>query len=253
MPELTPLSNEKHRDLRVVDNAINRFAAGQHVIRVQAAEIGKVVADFPVMFNQNPNTGTWAASAITSIEAEGNLSVKDGEWTAVYRPISLETHPLYLLSAPGTQEGFAVGIFEDASDFSRESGTRLFDEEGKPSEYLSEMTTKLEASIEEEIRSQTFIKALNDLGLLQPIDIHVHYADDTIKSITGLMVLDEDKLKELSAEQLADFNQKGYFMPMFATLASIFQLKVLMQRHNAAGLKPVKDITISVRRETADS
>ena len=153
------------------------------------------------------------------------------------------------MNAPGTKEGLAVGIFEDAGDFSRESGERLFDDEGEPSEYLAEMKTKLESGIEEEVRSQTFIKALNDLGLLRAIDIHVHYDDDTIKTITGLMVLDEDKLKELSAEQLAEFSKNGYLVPMHATLVSIFQLKALMQRHNAAGLAPVKDIRISISRE----
>ena len=249
MPELTALSNEKHRDLRVVDNAINLFAAGQHVIRVQATEVGKVVANFPVMFNRNPHTGNWAISASTSIEAEGNLFVRDGEWVAAYRPISLETHPLYLLNAPGTEEGYAVGIFEDGGDFSRESGERLFDDGGRPSAYLSKMTTMLEDGIEEEIRSQTFIKAVNDLNLLRSIDIHVYYEDETVKTITGLMVIDEDKLKDLTAEQLADFNQKGYLVPMHATLVSVFQLNALVRRHNEAGLQPVRQVKISVTRD----
>lgn len=249
MPELTPLSNEKHRDLCVVDNAINIFAAKQHVIRVQATEVGKAVADFPVMFNRNPHTGNWAISAVTSIEADGNLFVKDGEWTAAYRPISLESHPLYLLNAPGTKEGYAVGIFEEGDDFSRESGERLFDDEGKPSDYLSKMTTLLEDGIEEEVRSQTFIKTLDDLGLLRAIDIHVYYQDETVKTITGLMVVDEDKLKDLTAEQLADFNQKGYLVPMHATLVSVFQLNALVRRHNEAGLQPVDQVKISVTRD----
>ncbi len=249
MPELTPLSNENHRDLRVVDNAINLFAAKQHVIRVQATEIGKAVANFPVMFNRNPNSGNWAISAMTSLEADNNLSVKDGEWVAAYRPISLEAHPLYLLNAPETEEGYAVGIFEEGGDFSRESGERLFDDEGKPSAYLSRMTTLLEDGIEEEVRSQAFIKTLNELGLLRSIDIHVYYEDETIKTITGLMVLDEDKLKDLSAEQLADFNQKGYLVPMHATLVSVFQLNALVRRHNEAGLQPVKQVKVSVTRD----
>lgn len=251
MLEFAPLTNVNHRDLRVVDNAANKFAAKQHVLRIQATEVGRAGTDFPVLFSRSPSDNRWALSAITSLEAETNLFVKDGRWTAAFRPMSLDTHPLYLVNAPGTEEGFAIGIAENSDDFSRESGERLFDDEGNPSEYLSGVTKRLEEGLQEEMRSQAFVQTIDEIGMLRAIDMHVQYEDGTVKTITGLMVPDEEKLRNLTAEQLLELNQKGYLVPIHASLASTFQLAALVKRHNDAGLQRVREVTISLSQDAA--
>ena len=61
-------------------------------------------------------------------------------------------------------------------------------------------------------------------------------------------MLDEDKLKALTAEQLAELNKNGYLVPMHATLVSVFQVNALIRRHNAAGLSPVRQVKLEVSK-----
>ena len=246
--KLTKLNSEQHSDLCVTSE--NKFAliATQHIIRIQATEIGKAISDFPIFFNRHPTTGTLGISAITSLETGKNLFVIDNEWRATYQPTIVQTHPLHLMASESDDKGYTIGIDEDAANSDTSGGERLFEEDGKPSMYQRQIVSQLENDLQDEMRTRSFAAMLEERELLRPINILVHYEDDSIQTITGLIVLDEDKLQALSGAALEDLNKNGYLVAMHATLVSLFQLNALIRRHNAAGLRPVRNIKLEVVR-----
>lgn len=252
MKQLVELDSETHRDCRVAEDCALRFAAAQHVMKIHASEAGQAVCSFPVFFSRSSNTGTWSLSAMTSLEHGSNLFVADGQWAATYEPVGMQTYPLFLMQSPAGENSYTVGVIGHEDVLSQDSGEALFDGNGNASIYLSKVTKLLESGIEDEIQTRLFAQRLEQLGLLKSININVQYRDGGVQTITGLHTIDEDKLQSMTPEQLEELNEKGYLLLSHAMLVSIFQLNLLIRRHNlVAGSKPVKQVKLEVARDLA--
>ena len=118
MPELVELDEQAHRDLRIRAGSAIQIAANQHVINIRANELPQAVTDFPVFFTRDPNSGDFSASIVTSFDAGQNLSVANGEWTAIFMPSSMQTYPLFLMKSATDERGYTVGIDETNPAFS---------------------------------------------------------------------------------------------------------------------------------------
>lgn len=233
MAELTEVSYAEHGNLKVkADSAIN-FAKSSHIMQLRVTEVVQANANFPVFVIKNSHTGDWMLTALTSLMSGTNLFVKEGKWDATYEPICMQTHPLYLMKSAKDDKSYTVGLMNDPKDFSEESGTALFDSENKGSIYMSRVSSLLEASIKQDIQTFEFLATLSSKGLLKTMDLVVQYPENQAETITGLHTIDEDKLRELDAEQLKAFHDNGYLSVMYSMLNSIYQLNSIIKRNNA--------------------
>lgn len=249
MVELVELSNEQHGDLRVDRDRAVDVASRQHVINIRANEIAQAASGFPMFFTRDPGSGAFAVSIMTSLESGGNLFVASGHWDALFAPSAMQTYPLFLVNADN-EKGYAVGFDEANPAFSREEGERLFEESGKPSLYLDEMTKLLQAGAEADLQTRYFIDVLQQEELIKAIDLLVHYEDGQVQKIQGLHTLDEERLQAMPADRLAEMNKGGYLLPMHAMLMSIFQLNALIRRQSKRDdLRPVKAVKLQVARD----
>lgn len=223
-------------------------------MHLRAVEIGRAVSSFPVLCGRHANTGDWALSAVASLERGQNLFVVDDEWTANYLPTSVQTYPLCLMTSSEEDRGHAVGIDETSAAISRDSGEALFDQSGNPSLYLNRTRSILEADIENDIQTHHFLGELDKLGLFKSINIHVHYDDGGIQTITDLHTIDEDRLQSLLPDQLHDLAARGYLLLMHAMLVSIHQFNSLVRKHNRIPeSRRVKQVKLSVARDSAET
>ncbi|MFT6776841.1 MAG: hypothetical protein ACJAV1_000753 [Paraglaciecola sp.] len=232
MTKLVELSSTLHAQLKVLPDCETAFAETQQIMRLRVSETSKAATNFPVFFTRNSHDGNWVLSALTSFESNQCLFVKQGKWLATYQPTVLQTYPLFLMQSPKNIESYTIGVFEQSSAFSEHSGEDLFDDKGKASLYLSRIKTLLEADIKNDIQTYQFGKKLEQLGLLKAIDLLVHHEDGSVQTLSGLNTIDEDKLQALSAEQLHELNQQGYLVQIHAMLISIYQLNLLIRKHN---------------------
>jgi len=252
MKQLVQLDSDTHRECRVAEGCALRFAAGQHVMQIQAAEAGQAVCSFPVFFSRSPSKGGWALSVVTSLERGSNLFVQGGQWTATYAPADMQTYPLFLMESATDKNGYTVGVVGHDNVLSTDSGEALFDASGNASIHLNRVTKLLEAGIENTVQTRMFVERLEQLELLKSISMNVHYEDGSIQTITGLHTINEDKLHSMSPEELDELNKKGYLILAHALLLSIFQLNVLVRKHNVVeGNKPVKQVKLEVARDIA--
>jgi hypothetical protein len=254
MADLTELGIEQHGKLRVKDDCGVELAAQQHVMGLKANEVGKAACSFPVFLSRVQNTGRLALSAICGLEAGDNLFVENGRWTATYLPVLMKTFPLFLMTSSSDERGFVVGIDESSPAFSTESGEALFDDNGKPSIYLSNVSTLLESGVQDDIQTHHFLQALEELSLHKSIDVLVHFENGEVQTIKGLSTIDEDRLQSCTAEQLFDLSAKGYLALIYAMLISIFQLNLLIRRQNDKGDRTkVTQIKLEVARDAGAS
>ncbi len=248
MAELVELTNTAHADLKVSPEATMAIAAKQHVMNLRAAEVGKAACDCPVFFSRNTANGRWALSAMTSLEPEHNLFVREGEWQAIYQPTVMQTFPLFLVNADN-EKGYAVGLDESSSAFSRESGEPLFDDQGQPSIYLNHVRTLLEADIENDVQTMHFTQRLDELGLIKPVDLLVQAKEGQGRNLTGLFTLDEDRFNALEEKEASELHQRGYLGVIIAMMVSLFQLNRLVRRNNQdSSLPAIAQVKLQVAR-----
>jgi hypothetical protein len=252
MTKLVELSSSQHAQLKVLPDCGAKFAETQQIMRLRVSETGNAAANFPIFFTRNGHDGSWVLSALTSFESNQCLFVNQGKWSATYQPTVLQTYPLFLMQSPKDAESYTIGVFEQSSAFSKESGEDLFDDKGKASLYLSRIKTLLEADIKNDIQTYQFGKKLEQLDLLKAIDLLVHHQDGSVQTLSGLHTIDEDKLQALSAEQLHELNIQGYLVQIHAMLISIYQLNLLIRKHNEINdSNKIAQLKIEIARERA--
>lgn len=230
MAELTALEAETHGDLRIDPQAVLELASRQHIFNLRANEIGKACSSFPIFVTRDPETGDLAFSAMSAFEPNSNLFISDGKWDAVYMPAAMQTYPLFLMQAPGSEKGHAVGVDETAAGLSREQGDRLFDDKGKATPMLTRLSGLLDADIRHNLQTREFLRRIEALDLITSVDLKIEYRNGQVNTITGLNSINETKLTELTGETLQEFHQKGYLLALHALLVSSFQLNGMIQR-----------------------
>jgi len=250
MNKLKELTSEMHGALFVKNNCPLSFASTQHLISINVTEISKTICSLPVFFSKNPHTGNWNICALSSLEPNYNLFIESEEWVAAYFPTSLQTYPFYLMNSSNQKDTYTIGIDEASSAFSQTKGTKLFEIDKRPTSYLLNVKTLLEASIKNDIHSYEFTNELEKLNLFKAININVHYQNEMVKSHKGLHTIDEDKLYSLSAEVLKELSNKGFLIPISSILTSLFQLNSLIKKHNSLEFfQKIKRIELEISRD----
>jgi len=232
MSTLVELSNTVHKDLKLRESCLAEFAASQQLMRLRVPEVGKAATNFPLFFSRNQQDGSWVLSALGSFEPMQNVFVEQGRWNAIYQPVSLQTYPFYLMQSPKLENSYTIGILETSEAFSKDSGEAIFDSAGRASMHLSKAKNLLEASIKQDIDTYRFMKETESLGLIKPIDLQLVFEDENTQNIAGLCTIDEDKLQSLTAEKMSALNDSGYLIAIHAMLLSIYQLNLLLRKHN---------------------
>jgi hypothetical protein len=113
-----------------------------------------------------------------------------------------------------------------------EDGQAVFTEEGEPSEFLNTRQQFLSDLANSELLTQQFVKKIVDLGLLEAIEIGLEYTNGQKRNVTGMMSIDEKKLRELDQEVVMELHKNGFMGAIYATMISLGQLNRLVELSN---------------------
>lgn len=252
MPSLTELTSAKHQQLKVNPQTVIDHARKQHVLHLSASEIANAASCFPIFISRNNQNGDWAFSAMTSLTLNQNLFVQGNAWQSVFQPVTMRTYPLYLMQKPDGSDSYCVGFDESSNAFSYDHGKSLFESDGQASAHLSMVTQLLETQLKDIQQTYLFAQKLEELSLLKEMDLKIVRADGQVDTIKGLHTIDEDKLRTLDAQLLAELNTLGYLIPIHAMLLSIYQLNVLINKHNVFNEnQQITNVKMEVSKEFA--
>lgn len=257
MAKVVPLSSNKHKGFKVVENAVLDAVKNQHIINIRVSEIAKASACMPVFLNQYEGSDNWVISSITSLEINKNLFISNGQWTVNYAPNLMKTYPFFLVK--GKKEGeFTIGIDEEDKAFTKDKGVDIFDKDGNTTPAIQNVVKTLESDIAGVTHTSKFVETLKEFDLIYSLTMKVSYANGQVNSITGLHTVDERKLNDLSDKDFSKLRKTGFLGPIYGMILSVFQLNELMKRHNQlpgvqqivqVGLQP--DVDTSVEKTKA--
>lgn len=235
MAELVELTHAAHGDLKLDTLAALNVAKNTHILSLRVTEISRAACELPVFLTKSNQDGAWLISAITSLEIEKNMLVRDDKWHGIFQPSSMATYPFFLMRHPTEEKQFTIGIDPEHAAFSTQEGEPLFEDTNKAGPRLSRISQILQEDMRNDMHTLQFTKHVEELGLIKAIDVSVAYQGGKVNKLTGLNSIDETKLNELSDEQFKELREKNYLAPLYAMLISLYQLNHMIMLHNLHG------------------
>ena len=225
------LTREEHSGLRVRTGHSAELGDSVQASFTVPLEFRRVQHDFPILFRRDPASGRFSALVLLGFEAGENLFLDGDRWDADYKPMALAVQP-FLVGRPSAGDGpIQLHIDLDHPRITTTGeGVTLFGPDGFPTPYV-ERVAELLAELDEGHRSSdNFFAALVRYELLEPFALDVELRDGTQHRMVGYHLINEERLRDLDPESIAELHSEGHLMPIFMALASLSNLPKLIAR-----------------------
>jgi len=220
------LNSEIHKEATIAPSPGKlSFAAKTHSVILAGIEFAEACREFPIIFSALDN-GQIVPLALLGLAANENLFVNEaGEWRGNYVPAYIRRYPF--INTEGDNQQLVVCVDEAYDGFNAEGGQPLF-ENNEPTPYLKQAMALLEDFYGQMKNTEAFAQHLSQLDLLKPMDANVNLSDGRSFNLTGLLVVDEQKLRQLDKDAVdALFRSNGLAL-VYAHLLSLSNLSRLM-------------------------
>jgi hypothetical protein len=246
---LQPLSSNLHGDYRARSAESAPYLAGQHAIPLTIDEFVHAQRFFPIVFSTGENS---VPLGLLGLNEGVNVFVDDQgkPHNPFYVPAYVRRYP-YMLArlSPDSQE--LSLCFDPSSDLvgQFDDGEKLFDGD-KPTEQLNSILKFCEDFEVSAQRTTAFVKELEEMDLLIDGEVTIQPADSQQPFVyRGFKMVAEDKIRELSGEQLQRINQNGILPLIIAHLFSLSLVRDIFGRQMQLGKVP----TPQAQAEPADA
>ena len=231
MPRYVALSKSAHRQAGIVPAGLSH-ALNVAAVPVVAEELPQLLPTMALAFvPASGQEGELELAALQSLQAGVNVYVHtNGRWIGGYQPAWYRAHPFKLLpDDTGTHQ--VVCVDETAEALTLDAGehaVRLFDDQGEPTQRLKDTITFLEKLANAKKLTQTLVHQLQQAGVIVPWHVTVRQPDhEAGRQVPGLHHVDENALKALPADTLAELAKSGALTVAYAQLLSEHRLKGL--------------------------
>jgi hypothetical protein len=231
---LTAVTREEHTHKRWLRRESFAFAAGDSVLPLVASEVAIAATSMPVAFI--PQGDGYQLVAVMGLAPNQNLFVSTNDaWLMRYIPASYRVGA-FRLAANDSGEMLlcvdeATGLISDGPE-----GEPFFDEDGKPTQSISDMLQMLSQLNESQQVGANICALLNKHGLIEPWDIAVEGPIGP-QRVEGLYRVNEVALNALPVESFLELRQSGALALVYAHLLSTHNIKtleILYTQRNAA-------------------
>lgn len=233
MSQHAALTADTHRDLRIHQARGADYGDGVMCCVTVPDEFRRVQNEYPILFRLNTERDSFSAMALFGFENGENLFLDGDRWDARYRPLAMEIQPFLIgRPAPDADERHVHVDLASPRIAQGTDGTAIFDAQGQPTPYLqtvSEQLGDLDAGYR---RSTDFFEALRRHDLIEPLVIEVPLVDGSVNRFVGFHAINEDRLRTLEPEALADLQTGGHLLAIFMAVASLSNLDALIRRKN---------------------
>lgn len=225
MATIELLNNVDHLGVKIRTERSAELGDNQMFCLSFPAEFRAAQAYYPILFYKDGNTGQFMPVLLLGFQTGENLFVQQQGWQAGYLPLDIAREPFTI----GLQNGERVIHINMAHPkVSKSSGEALFLEFGGHSPYLQQMAEKLETLHHGIADARQFSQQLLALELIESFVLDVTLNNGQQHSLHGFYTINEPRLAQLSAEQLAQLQQAGYLEAVYMMLASQSQFARLI-------------------------
>ena len=231
---LVELSRSEHAGLRIRADLVEASAAAQHLVPIVVSEFRKAAVQYPIVFAKSPETGRFSAYVLNGLGIEENLFWSGTELDVAYVPLNVRRQPFYVGTndTPDSPGSNVLCIDLDSPCLDGSGAKMLVNPDGSDSNYLKEILSILGELVAGRKATEQFIATVLSLDLLTPIMLDIVLEDGTPLQVTGLYSIDEEKLKQLDAGEVARLWQTGTLDLIYTVLIASGQIFKLIRLKN---------------------
>lgn len=231
---VSPLSAERHGDCFVEIGENYEFSHHVNSVPLMAVEFAPAAAEYAIVF-----AGTESSlipAVILGIRNNENLFLNaENIWQAKYVPAFVRRYPFVFSNSPDGQR-LTLCIDEAFAGFNREGrGQRLFNDDGKPTDYVDNVLKFLQDFQAQFVRTQAFCNKVRELKLLEPVQAQVELTSGERLSLSGFMAVNRQRLKAVPGDKLAELAQSDELELLYLHLQSMRNFLTLRDRLVIAG------------------
>lgn len=244
-----PLDKDKHSALKVIPRVNFELISNTHLAAATIREFAQLSGCMPIVFIEDPKSKNMHTVAMLGLEQGQNLYYAEERWQGPHVPLNVQRYPFDI-----RPDGDRLGVyFDENSDMLSDEGQALFTEDGEPSEFFKNRQQFLGDLANSEVQNQRFIKAIQELKLLEEIQIRITYVSGQVRNVTGILSIDEKKLIALDDDKVLMLHKAGYLGAAYSMMLSLGQLNRLVELSNKTD-NAVQSIQISqVKIDDADA
>lgn len=238
-----PISAETHKDLSIRKGEDWAFSKGLNSVPLVAAEFEQVAAEMPVVFAGEGEDLT--PVCLLGLEAGENLFLDaDSRWTGRYVPAFLRRYPFVFAASGENAETLTLCIdtaFPGVNSDGR--GERLFDADGKRTEYLERMLQFNSDYQAQHQLTRALCQRLHALGLLESAVASISLPGGRSYTLRGFQRVNREKLAALSDEVVVELFRSDILGLIHFHLASLGQMNRLLERKAQTPPAPTHEST----------
>ncbi|MFA7429624.1 MAG: SapC family protein [Rhodospirillaceae bacterium] len=220
-----PLAVERDSALSFRAPETFAFAAATNSVPLLAAEFASACKHFPIVFTEGPSP---QPVALLGLRTGENLFVdQNGAWQeGVYIPAYIRRYPFIFMENTATSE-FTLCI-DEASGCLVDGQDNPFFADGKPTEMATKALDFLREFQGQHAFTVEFMTAVYAAGLLTEKRADITLKDGQIFSLSGFMVIDEDLLNKVPADEFQRWRERGWLGVIYAHLLSVRSWSTLL-------------------------
>ena len=228
------LNNIEHKDIKVIRDRSAQFGDNVMGVPIITREFRDAQNDFPIFFHQDSPEGKLMPFAMFGLVRDENLFLDERGWNANYIPLVMETGPFLIgfQQKSDGDKGLVISLDLDHPRVSYTEGEALFLPHGGNSKYIERVSQVLNTIHEGQAATEGFVDAMLDHDLIEPFALNVDLDDGSKNRLEGFHTVHEEKLTQLDGEVLAEFSQKGYLQCAYMVVASLSNIRKLIQKKN---------------------
>jgi len=222
---LKVLDRNEDKKLRIKPLESFSFAQSLRDCVITADEFYASAKSLPIVFAKD-DKGEYFATALMGLKEEKNIFVsEDGSWLkGEYIPAFLRRYPFVFVE---NEDVLALAVDMDCEAVNKRKGETLFNDEGEPTEYANQVMQFMEGYQASNQRTQALIAKLAELDVLEEARADI-VKDGEEYSFAGFQRVNEEKLDQLSDEDMLSLVRSGYYKLILAHLMSLSNFGKLM-------------------------
>lgn len=237
MSNFALLNNVDHQDTRVITEPSADYGDDVMFAMTFPGEFRDIQAWYPILFHRDQEDNFYPI-ALFGFQKRENLFLTDSGWNAGYIPAMIRREP-FLIGFQEPRDGGSgdkvrvLSLDMDHPRISTDRGERLFQPLGGRTPYLEDMADLLEGIFLGLEHGKAFVAALEEHDLIESVTIDIMLKDESRNQLLGFYSINEEKVQALSGDVLETFNTQGFLMPIFLALASMSNMRRLVDVKNA--------------------
>ena len=236
-----------HGKLRVKYSQDYVHAKEFNLVAVTIGEFGACASNFPLMFVPAENN-QYRPVALLGLRPGENVYYGETGWDCTYMPLMFQRHPFVIGFDDRVDDDktLATCLHTNSPMLNETDGIAMFTDSGEETDFLKSRHLMMRDIFESEKVTDEFMRKVQDLKLLSPVDVLVKPENGEPRRISGMFTISERKMKALTAEQIQDLHQKDFLLACYLILGSVFQLHNLMKLRNRKAEEKVTDYRIEI-------